>query len=92
MLIMSKHYPVEQRERAVSMSTGRCIDSGARLKLALTCGFPVCFTAIPTRCAFSCPACVPLSRVMHVTLSMSAVARWLKECRCEPVHSSAREA
>jgi hypothetical protein len=32
-LILSKHYPVEQRERAVSMSTGRCIDSGARLKL-----------------------------------------------------------
>ena len=47
MLIMSKHYPVEQRERAVSMSTGRCIDSGARLKLPLTCGFPVCLTAIP---------------------------------------------
>jgi hypothetical protein len=39
MPIMSKHYPVEQRERAVSMSAGRCIDSGARLKLALTCGF-----------------------------------------------------
>jgi hypothetical protein len=36
---MSKHYPVEQRERAVSMSAGRCIDSGARLKLPLTCGF-----------------------------------------------------
>jgi hypothetical protein len=57
---------------------------------------PVAFRCVsrrfPTRCANSCPACVPLSRVMHVTLSMSAAARWLKECRCEPVHSSAREA
>ena len=90
---MSKHYPVEQRERAVSMSTGRCIDSGARLKLPLTCGFPLCFTAIPTRFAISCPACVPLSRVMSITLSMARTGtRRLKECRCEPVCSSAREA
>jgi hypothetical protein len=77
---------------AIRQALQQMIDSGARLKLPLTCGFPVCFTAIPTWCAISCPACVPLSRVMHVTLSMSAAARWLKECRCEPVHSSAREA
>ena len=39
------------------------------------------------------PARLWLRRVMSITLSMARTGtRRLKECRCEPVHSSAREA